>query len=317
MSPNPVIGLLGGGQLGFMLCEAAAPLDIQVAILDTENAPAKRINRNSCHVAGSFKDSAKIKELAARCDVLTVEIEHINTEVLEEISTRGVQAYGADGTRVMKKIDTHPSWKTLRLIQNKYEQKEYLAEQGIPIAEHMAIESGPAMLASMKEASDKFGFPWMLKSKHNAFDGRGNLKISGEADLEQAVIEFGNLSCYAEKWVPFDLELSVVVIRTEDNEGKTKRLIPYPAVETVQEDSICSRVFMPPRGVPADVCRLAQQVACAVVEKLWGRGVFAVEMFLTEEGKVMVNEIAPRYVLPDFLPILLPNHSLYYLRGNH
>lgn len=297
MSPNPVIGLLGGGQLGLMLCEAAAPLGIEVAILDAEDAPAKRINRNRCHVTGSFKDPARIKELAAHCDILTVETEHINTEVLEEIGTHGVQVCAADGTRITKKVDIHPSWKTLRLVQNKYEQKEYLAKQGIPVAEQMVIASGPAMFASMEEASNKFGFPWMLKSKYDSFDGRGNLKISGKADLEQAVMEFGNLSCYAEKWVPFKLELSVVVIRTEDNEGKTKRLIPYPAVETVHEDNICSRVFMPPRGVPAEVCKLAQQVACSVVEKLWGRGIFAVEMFLTKDGKVMVNEIAPRYVL--------------------
>lgn len=275
MSPqNPVVGLLGGGQLGRMLCEAASPLDIEIAILDEQNAPAKQINSNGKHVTGSFKDPSKIRELAGSCDVLTVEIEHIETEVLEEIDTQG-------------KVAVHPSWRTLRLIQDKFAQKDYLQKQGLPIAEQMALEEGEGMLASMKEASKQFGFPWMLKARKGSYDGRGNFKVSGEADLEQAAREFGRLSCYAEKWVPFELELAVMVIRTEDDQGKTKRLVPYPAVETIHEDNICSKVFMPPRNVSPAVCEKAQKVACGVIEKLWGRGVFAVELFLTKNGMLL------------------------------
>ncbi|KAH7148298.1 phosphoribosylaminoimidazole carboxylase [Dactylonectria macrodidyma] len=288
---SPTIGLLGGGQLGMMLCESAGPLDVPIAVLDAKDAPAKQVNGHPRHVSGSFKDPVKIRELAAHCDVLTVEVEHIDTQVLEEIATQGVQV---DGSDTPKKVTVHPSWKTLRLIQNKFEQKEYFAQQGIPIAEQLPLESGDAMLSSMKEASAKFGFPWMLKSRKDSYDGRGNLKISGEADLAQAVSEFGGLECYAEKWVPFAMELSVMVIRTEDDDGNTRRLVPYPAVETVHEENICSRVFMPPRGVSAEVSKKAQEVACSVVGKLWGRGVFAVEMFLTEDGRVIVNETAPR-----------------------
>lgn len=295
MSPkHPVVGLLGGGQLGRMLCEAAAPLDDQIAILDAENAPAKQVNGSNLHVTGSFKDPAKIRELATRCDVITVEIEHIDTKELEEIDTKGVQIRGSDGTFTTKKVAIHPSWRTLRLIQDKYQQKEYLGKQGIPITDQLTVDSGDNMLNSMKKVSDEFNFPWMLKARHNSYDGRGNLKISSEADLEPASIEFGNSLCYAERWVPFEMELAVMVARTEDNEQKTKNIIPYPAVETIHEDSICSKVFMPPRRVPADVCKRAQQIACSVVETLWGRGVFAVEMFLTKNGKLVVNEIAPR-----------------------
>ncbi|OAA51547.1 phosphoribosylaminoimidazole carboxylase [Metarhizium rileyi] len=295
MSPKrPVVGLLGGGQLGRMLCESGAPIDAQIAVLDAENCPAKQVNNNRHHVTGSFKDAAKIRELAANCDVLTVEIEHIETEVLEEIDANGVQVCNADGTTSIKKVAIHPSWKTLRLVQNKYEQKEYLRRQGIPIAEQMAIESGDAMLASMEEASEKFGFPWMLKARKDSYDGRGNFKVSGSADLHRAVKEFGHFSCYAEKWVTSELELAVMVIRTEDDGGRMKRVVPYPVVETVHEDNICSKVFMPPRNVPETVCKQAQKVATSVVEKLWGRGVFAVEMFLTAEGDIIFNECAPR-----------------------
>jgi phosphoribosylaminoimidazole carboxylase len=282
MSPNPVIGLLGGGQLGRLLCEAAASLEIQIAILDADNAPAKQISQSRYHINGSYKDAEKIRELATHCGVLSVETEHIDTTVLEEIAT-------------YTKVAVHPSWRTLRLIQDKYEQKAYLGDQGVPIAEQMAIEaSGDAMYASLQDVSSKFGFPWMLKARKDSYDGRGNIKISSEADLDRAVAEFGNLRSYAEKYVPFERELSVLVIRTEDGEGRMKRLVPYPAVETVHEDNICSRVYMPPRATPAAVCKRAQQVACSVVDKLWGRGVFAVEIFVTKDNEILVNEIAPR-----------------------
>ncbi|KOS17605.1 phosphoribosylaminoimidazole carboxylase [Escovopsis weberi] len=294
MARDPVIGLLGGGQLGLMLCEAAAPLDVPVAVLDAKDSPAKKVNSDKRHVVGSFKDPARIRELAAHADILTVETEHINTEILEEIATQGVVARAADGTTSTKKVAVHPSWKTLRLIQNKYEQKDYFGKQGIPIAPQVAIETGSGMLASMKRVSEEFGFPWMLKSRKDSYDGRGNLKIASEEDLGQAVSEFGKLACYAEKWVPFELELSVIVIRTEDEQGRTKQLVPYPAVETVHEDNICSRVYLPPRKVGAEIRQKAQEVACSVVGKLWGKGVFAVEMFVTKAGDVVVNEVAPR-----------------------
>lgn len=294
MSSKGVIGLLGGGQLGAMLCEAANPLNVPIAILDADNAPAKKIHHNKNHGAGSFKDANMIRELANHCDVLTVEVEHVDTTILEEVNTKGVEVVAADGSKTNKKVAVHPSWKTIRLIQNKYDQKEYFGQQGVPIAEQLALDSGDAMLPSMKDISAKFGFPWMLKSRKDSYDGRGNFKISSEVDYQQAVSEFGNLSCYAEKWVPFEIELSVMVIRTEDDNGNTKRLVPYPAVETVHEDNICSKVYMPPRKLSADVCKRAQDVACNVVGKLWGRGVFAVEMFLTKNDDVLVNEIAPR-----------------------
>ncbi|CAK7243300.1 MAG: hypothetical protein STHCBS139747_004818 [Sporothrix thermara] len=302
MAPTPVIGLLGGGQLGQMLCEAAAPLNVPVAVLDADDAPAKQINRNKHHVAGSFKDAAKIRELAAHSDVLTVEIEHIDTAVLEEIATvasaqeQQQQQQKSGATRV----PVHPSWKTLRLVQNKYEQKAYLASKGVPVAEQVAIATGDGMRASMEQAAAAFGYPFMLKARKDSYDGRGNFRVSSAEDLAAAEAEFGHVACYAEKWVPFVMELSVMVIRTESDGAPdvTSRLLPYPVVETVHEDNICSYVYMPPRGLAGDrlarVSAQAQAVACRVVDQLWGRGVFAVELFLTAADDVIVNEIAPR-----------------------
>ncbi|KXJ91730.1 phosphoribosylaminoimidazole carboxylase [Microdochium bolleyi] len=292
---KPVIGLLGGGQLGRMLCEAAGPLGISVAVLDEENCPSKQANQNPLHVTGSFKDPEKIKQLAARCDVLTVEIEHVETTILEEIATKGVEVPTADGKgTTLKKVPVHPSWKTIRLIQDKYQQKEYFAKQGIPVAEQVAIAEGSERLSSLRAAGDKFGYPFMLKGAKGSYDGRGNYKIDGPSDLETASNQMGDQPLYAEKWVPFDMELAVMVMRTEDADGNFKAVHPYPVVETIHEDSICTKVFYPPRKVSEDIKKQAQKIASDVIASLWGRGVFAVEMFLTKDGRILVNEVAPR-----------------------
>ncbi|KAH6853894.1 hypothetical protein B0I37DRAFT_360580 [Chaetomium sp. MPI-CAGE-AT-0009] len=293
---NPVIGLLGGGQLGRMLCEAANPLGIDIAILDEENSPAKQAHNTNRHVTGSFKDPARIRELATQSDFLSVEIEHVETEVLEDIEKNGVEVKQADGTTKTHRPPVHPSWKTLRLIQDKYLQKEHFrtSDKNIPIAEQVAIESGPAALNSLKDAAAKFGLPFMLKARKGSYDGRGNFKVDSEKDFEAAIKALGGLSLYAEKWAPFVKELAVMVIRTEDDNGTLKSCVAYPAVETIHENSICTKVFMPPRDVPESVCEAARKLATEVISTLWGRGVFAVEMFVLEDGSLMVNEVAPR-----------------------
>ncbi|KAI0109600.1 phosphoribosylaminoimidazole carboxylase [Nemania sp. FL0031] len=312
MAKNPVIGLLGGGQLGRMLCQAAAPLGITVAVLDAEDCPAKQINHNGLHVTGSFKDPEKIKLLASRCDVLTVEIEHVECDVLEEIATKGVEVPSPDGHgTIMKRVPVHPSYKTIRLIQDKFQQKEYFAKNGLPVAPQMAIESGDARIASIEQAARSFGFPFMLKGAKGSYDGRGNFKVDGPDDFKTAVAQMGDQPLYAEKFVPFQMELSVMVMRTEDDDGNLKNVYPYPVVETIHEDSICTKVFFPPRNVADGVVQKARQVACDVVRRLWGRGVFAVEMFLVGD-EILVNEVAPRPHNSGHLSIeLVPQRSQF------
>jgi len=287
MGGNPVIGLLGGGQLGRMLCEAANPLGVDVAILDEKNAPAKQAHNSNRHVTGSFKDPARIRELAARSDYLSVEIEHVETEVLEDIEKNGVEIELADGTLAIHRPPIHPNWRTIRLIQDKYLQKEHFrtSEKDIPIAEQMAIESGDAALESLRKAGKAYGFPFMLKARKGSYDGRGNFKVDSEEDFEAAIKALGSLPLYAEKWAPFVKELSVMVIRSEDDEGNLRKCVAYPAVETVHEDSICTKVFMPPRKVSEEIAENARQLASTVVSTLWGRGVFAVEMFVLADGE--------------------------------
>ncbi|KAK4088644.1 hypothetical protein Purlil1_6855 [Purpureocillium lilacinum] len=290
MGKTPVIGLLGGGQLGRMLCEAAGPLGYDIAVLDEAGCPAKQINANDKHVAGSFKDAAKVRELASRCDVLTVEIEHVNTEVLEEIATQGVRTPSGE----LRKVPVHPSWRTLRLVQDKFAQKEHFQAAGVPIAPQIALGAGELLPDSLKEAYQKFGFPFMVKARKGSYDGRGNFKVNGPEDFDEVVKALGKLPLYAEKWVPFAMELAVMVIRTEDDAGNCTGVYAYPTVETVHEDDVCKTVLMPPRKVDGAVCAQAQNVAQDVIRSLWGRGVFAVEMFLLQDGTIMVNEVAPR-----------------------
>ena len=136
--------------------ESANRLNIHMNVLDAENAPAKQISAHDGHVTGSFKDRTSLRELAEACDVLTAEIEHVDTYALEEVSSR---------------VKVEPSWKSIRIIQDKFLQKEHLAKFGIPQAEYRELQDNSSQeLAKIGEA---LGYPLMLKSKTLAYDGRG------------------------------------------------------------------------------------------------------------------------------------------------
>lgn len=156
---SPKVGVLGGGQLGRMLVEAANNLNIQVNVLDAAYAPAKQLSAHDGHVTGSFKEREAVRQLAKSCDVVTAEIEHVDTYALEDVASE---------------VEIEPSWQAIRTIQNKFNQKEHLARYGIPMAEHRElIKNTPEELA---EIGGQLGFPLMLKSKTMAYDGRGETR---------------------------------------------------------------------------------------------------------------------------------------------
>ena len=286
------IGLLGGGQLGQMLCEAANPLGIEVVILDAPASPAKQVNARTQHIDGSFTNPEQIRELARRVDILTVEIEHVDTQVLEEIAERGVEVTDADGGKRIKRVEVQPSWKTIRTIQDKYLQKGHLAKYGVPTAASKSLESTEKELL---EFGKEHGFPFMLKARKDAYDGRGNYPVNSSSEIKDALEALNGRSLYAEKWAQFKKELAVMVVKTNDEtQDRGEWTIAYPAVETVHEDSICKLVYSPPRGVSAAIQKQAQGIARKAVGCLWGKGVFGVEMFLMSDDSIIVNEIAPR-----------------------
>ncbi|CAI7607799.1 hypothetical protein N7455_012276 [Penicillium solitum] len=268
---SPKVGILGGGQLGRMLVESANRLNIQANILDADNSPAKQISAHDGHVTGSFKEPDAVRKLAETCDVITAEIEHVDTYALEEVAS---------------KVRVEPSWQAIRTIQNKFNQKEHLRKYGIPMADHRElVNNTPEELAQIGE---QLGYPMMLKSKTMAYDGRGNFRVNSKEDIPEALEALKDRPLYSEKWAYFKMELAVMVIKTKDD------VLSYPTVETVQEDSICKLVYAPARNVPDAINQQAQALARKAVSAFEGKGAFGVEMFLLEDNSLMLCELASR-----------------------
>ncbi|KAI4384085.1 hypothetical protein MLD38_009852 [Melastoma candidum] len=266
-----IIGVLGGGQLGRMLCQAASQMAIKVMVLDPlENCPASGIAYD--HMVGSFDDSATVQEFAKRCGVLTIEIEHVDAATLEKLERQGV--------------DCQPRASTIRIIQDKYLQKVHFSRHGVPLPEFMQIDD----LEGTKRAGDLYGYPLMIKSKRLAYDGRGNAVARSPEDIPAAVDALGGYErgLYVEKWAPFVKELAVIVARERNNSVSC-----YPVVETIHKDNIC-HIVKAPAVVPWKIRKLATDVACKAISSLEGAGIFAVELFLTEDGQILLNEVAPR-----------------------
>lgn len=266
-----IVGVLGGGQLGRMLCQAASKMAIKVMVLDPqENCPASKLAYH--HMVGSFDDSATVQEFAKRCGVLTVEIEHVDVDTLEKLEQQGV--------------DCQPKASTIRIIQDKYLQKVHFSKHDIPLPEFMQIDD----LEGAKRAGDLFDYPLMIKSKRLAYDGRGNAVAKSEDDLSSAVIALGGFDrgLYVEKWAPFVKELAVIVARGRDNS-----IVCYPVVETIHKENIC-HIVRAPANVSWKIRKLATDIASRAVSSLEGAGVFAVELFLTVDDQILLNEVAPR-----------------------
>ena len=296
-----VVGVLGGGQLGRMLVEAAHRLNIKVVILDAPKAPAKQINALVDHVDGSFKNSSDVRALRSRCDVITYEIEHVDIRVLEELEIEEPRLPDFHWSFIQ------PHWRSVKWIQDKYRQKQHYASHGVPTAESIAVgTSEPQGLLDI--ANQLGGFPLMLKTRRDAYDGRGNYPLRSVSDIEPALKALkGDL--YVEKWANFKVELAVMVVKTSQDctvelatsnkHSRAERLWrdithAYPAVETVHEDSICKLVYAPARSIPRKILVKAQDLARRAVATFLGTGVFGVEMFLLEDDRLIVNEIAPR-----------------------
>lgn len=265
--PGPTLGVVGGGQLGRMLAEAAAPLGIDVIVLDpTPDCPAAPVARDQ--IVGAFDDPDGIRELAARADVLTFEIELADPDLLEEVSAEAG-------------VDVQPSPDTLRTIQDKFVQNRALHDAGVPVPEFRAVD-GPEEL---REALSEFGTPAMVKAREGGYDGRGNLPIENPGDAEAVLEDIGG-AAMVEEMIAFERELSVIGVKGTDE------ITTYVVGENVHEDEILRETVVPARASGA-VRERAQSVAHEVLELLDGRGVYGIELFELD-GKILVNEIAPR-----------------------
>jgi len=263
------LGVIGGGQLGMMITEAAKNLSehiSEIIVLDpTENCPAAQAGAKQ--IVGDFKDELAILKLAERSDIITYEIESGNTDVLSKL-----------------KAEIEPSPSTLSIIQDKLSQKTFLSENELPISQFYEI----TYLDNLREKINELGLPVLLKSRRDAYDGRGNFKITSLDEVEKAYRHFEGKSLMVEKFVNFKMEVSVIAIRNTKGEIAT-----YPMVENIHEDNIL-KITIAPARVSDDVIRNAGEIAKKTMQVLNGAGVFGIEMFIAQNNKILINEIAPR-----------------------
>ena len=263
------IGIVGGGQLGRMLTLSAHQMGYKVVVVDpVENCPAYQVG--ATQIKADLKDSNAIKKLAKSSDVITLEIEHVDVDTLEELVKSG--------------FPVHPSPKTVKIINDKLLQKQFLQKSKIPVAPFVGIDNE----ADARKALKQFNGKMLIKTRQGGYDGRGNIVVDSPSKIKQALKQFAGQPVYAEEYIPFSKELAAMVARTTNGEIKL-----YPVVETVHKRNICIEVL-----VPADVNDKTTKKAEAVVKKvaknLNGAGVFGIELFLTKKGSIIVNEIAPR-----------------------
>ncbi len=264
--PGPTLGVVGGGQLGRMLGEAAAPLGVDIVVLDpTPDCPAAAV---ADQIVGDFDDPEAMAELAARADALTFEIELADPDLLDELASE-------------EEIAVHPSPDALRTIEDKLVQKKTFGDAGIPIPPFHRVDDADDLRAAL----DEFGSV-MLKARTGGYDGRGNVPVTDLEDAEDAIEAVGG-PAMAEAFVDFERELSVIGVRGEDE------IRTFPVGENVHEEEILRETIVPARTTD-EVSEEADRVAREVLSHLPGRGVFGIELFETADGDVLVNEVAPR-----------------------
>ncbi|MEX2028654.1 MAG: 5-(carboxyamino)imidazole ribonucleotide synthase [Candidatus Curtissbacteria bacterium] len=263
------LGIIGGGQLGRMLSIAAKNLNFKTIVLDpTPQSPAGLVSDKQ--IIGDFKDPKQIHKLARIVDFLTFEIESANTKVLKDLVKEGITA--------------QPPGETLEIIQDKLKQKQFLRLHNIPVPQFAPIKNKTDLRDQIKFLK----YPVILKARFHAYDGRGNAVIKNETDIAKAFKKLGNRDLYLEKYIPLEKELAIQIAR--NNKGQIKS---YPLVETIQKDNIC-HIVIAPAQISNKTKKDAIKVAKDVIKNLSGAGVFGVEMFLTKNSKVLINEIAPR-----------------------
>lgn len=259
------LGIIGGGQLGRMLIQSAIDFNINCIVLDPDDdAPCK--NLASEFFVGSLTDFATVLNFGKNADVITIEIENVNADALSELRKSGKQVF--------------PDPEIIKLIQDKGLQKQFYFEHLIPTADFKLINK-------KEEINSHAEFlPVFQKLRTEGYDGRGVKKISNVNEIESAFDKPSVL----EKLINFEKEISVIVARRKN--GKT---VTFPPVELKfnPEANLVEFLFMP-STLGAEIIDKAESIAVKVINSLNMTGLLAVEMFVTKEGEVLVNEIAPR-----------------------
>ncbi len=264
------VGILGGGQLARMSAYAAYRLGVDIAIFEKEvGSPAGRLTHKE--FAGSVERDALLRKFASACSVITLENEFIDSGRIRFLESCGTAVF--------------PSSSTIALIQDKFVQKSVLLRMGLPVPKFVAV--GDAV--DFSTIANRLGLPFVMKSRKMGYDGYGNALVTDRSTFEEAFrrLTKRHAHLYAEEFVRFRKELAVMVARTK------KEIRAYPVVETIQKNHICHTVI-----APAQISRRARaeatELAIESVRAVRGYGIFGIEFFLTNDGKLAVNEMAPR-----------------------
>jgi len=263
-SQETKIGVLGGGQLGRMLVQSAINFNLDLKVLDPDpNAPCKSISQFE---VGNLKDEATVHQFGKTCDVLTIEIEAVNIAALKRLEQEGVKVF--------------PQPHIIEIIQDKRIQKQFYKQYNIPTADFILTETKADVIKNVHF------LPAVHKLGKDGYDGRGVQIIRTESDLDKAFDAPGIL----EKLIPFEKELAVIVARNEKGEVNA-----FPVVEMAFHPvhNLVEYLFAP-ATLSEEISQKAKKIALEVIEKLELVGILAVEMFLTKDGEILVNEVAPR-----------------------
>jgi 5-(carboxyamino)imidazole ribonucleotide synthase len=263
------IGIIGGGQIGKMIAQEAKRMSIKVIVLDpSEDCPASTICDQI--IVGDFKNEDKIRELAKYSDVITYEIELANSKALKNLEEENYPIF--------------PSPHSLYTIQNKFRQKIFLKENNLPVPRFKKLDSVNDFLMVAKE----LGFPFMVKACEDSYDGRGNYLIKSNDDIFNAYDSFNNREIFAEQFVDFKKEISIMVAR-----NKKGQIESFPLVDNIHQNNILDTTIAP-TNVSSKIKQASEIIAKKVVTCLNDIGIFGIEMFVSKNDEVFINEIAPR-----------------------
>jgi 5-(carboxyamino)imidazole ribonucleotide synthase len=267
----PVAGILGGGQLAQMLSQAAQPIGITTNVL-VRNMLDVLPSLSGQAIQGDWNNPETASMFAQSVDIVLLENEFINPDSLAAIEKAGIPLI--------------PNSASIRLIQDKWMQKTSLIRANIPVVSSTQVQTVDDIISF----AHQYGWPVVLKRRHESYDGKGNVTVRHQDDVSGAYnqLNTNDQGLFVEQFCPFEREIAVMVTRSVNGETCV-----YPVVDTFQKDHIC-HVVKAPSSLPAVLAVAAQELALSAIEAINGFGTMGVEMFLTADQRLLVNELAPR-----------------------
>lgn len=266
--PGATLGVLGGGQLARMFAFEARRMGYHIAVVDPD-ADASGMQLADKRVVGAFDDLRAAHQLASESAVVTLDTEHIPFEILESIE---------------KKTIVRPSSAVLRVVQDRGRQRAFLAAQHLPQTPHAFVSS----LEDLQRHAPTIGFPCILKTCRSGYDGKGQVRIHKADELKKAWLSIQQVPAVLEAFVEFTKEISILLVRGVDGETRF-----YPIAENEHRNHIL-HITRAPAEVSEKVVHQAQQMGSQIASALGHVGMMAVELFVTQNDELFVNEIAPR-----------------------